>query len=87
MLGIVTVGNLPRAFAFLLCSKRDGSAVFVAARNHENIVSHHPVEPPEYVGGQEAAGERAQMERAVRVWPGGTDEYAFFHVLVSKTQI
>ena len=73
---MVAVQHLLRGDAFLLGADGDGSAVGIAAGDHEDIVAPHPVVTGEDVGGKVAAGDVTHVEGPVGVGPCDPDEDA-----------
>ncbi|MEY3073184.1 MAG: hypothetical protein RLZZ353_1380, partial [Actinomycetota bacterium] len=68
------VDDLAGRDALLLGAYRDGGAVAVRARHHQDPVAGDAVVAGEDVGRQVRAGEVAEMQRTVGVGPGDGDE-------------
>ncbi len=68
--GVVLVDELLGLEALLLGEDEDRRAVLVGARDHEHVVTGHPHEPAEDVGGHTETGDVADVARAVGVGPG-----------------
>ena len=66
---MVSVNHLLWVDAFLVCPNSDGSAVSIAAGDHQDVVSHHAVVTGEDIGAQIAAGNMAKMKWAVGIRP------------------
>jgi len=76
-LGVVAVQYLFRGYALRLGSHRDGGAVAVASRNHQNFVALGAVITGEDVRRKIASRHVAQMQRPIGVGPSNSDEYTF----------
>ena len=75
--GVVTLDHFLGADAFLVSADGDGSAVGVAAGDHQHFVAFHAVVAGKNVGAQVAASNMPQMKRTVGIGPGHGHKYAF----------
>jgi len=74
---MVAVDHILGIDAFLLGTHRYGSAVAVAAGNHQNLIALQAVVTGKDISRQVASCHMAQVQRAVGIGPGHADEDTF----------
>ena len=75
--GVVTFDDFLGGDAFLVSPDGDGSAVGVAARDHQDIVALHTMVTGKYVGAKVAAGDMTEVKRAVGIGPSNSHKDTF----------
>ena len=77
--GLVLVRDFLSGDASLLRGQRDGRAVSVASRHHENLIALHSVVSGKDVGWKVNSGDVAEMNRAVGVRPCNCNKDSLRH--------
>ena len=65
--------------AFLVRAIVDRRAVRIGARDHQNIVAFQAVVAGDNVTGQVRAGDIADVDLGIGIWPGNGDQDVFGH--------
>ena len=74
---MVTLYDFLGGNAFLVSPDGDGSAVGVAAGDHQDIVALHAMVTGEYVGAKVAAGDMTEVKWTVGIGPSNSHKDTF----------
>ena len=75
--GVVTLDDFLGGDAFLVSPDGDGSAVGVAAGDHQDIVALHAMVTGEYVCAKVAAGDMTEVKWTVGIGPSNSHKDTF----------
>ena len=76
---IVAIGHLTGSQPRFIGGDRNGCAMLISSRDHQDMVPFEPVVACKDIGGHSKASYMANMTWAVGVGPGNGDENMFWH--------